>query len=97
VTQCSARDRTVARIEELGRRQRKKESGYHRQRTVNNTFRRSKSILGDRLRARHKNAQRAEVLIACNVLNQMFKLGGPSSVATGRLIVGVGELSSDFD
>ena len=48
VTQCSARDRTVARIREVGRRQWKKESGYHRQGTVENAFFRYKWIIGDR-------------------------------------------------
>jgi hypothetical protein len=48
VTQCSARNRTVARIREVGRRQWKKESGYHGQGTVENAFFRYKSIIGDR-------------------------------------------------
>ena len=84
VTPCSARDRTVARIREVGRRRWKKESGYHRQGTVENIFFRYKSILRDRLRARHPAAQRTEALIACNVLNRMFELGRPASIAIGR-------------
>ena len=81
VTPCAARDRTVARIKELGRRRWKKESGYHRQGTVENAFFRYKSILGDRLRARTPGAQKAETLIACNVLNRMLEIGRPVSVA----------------
>ena len=65
----------------LGRRQWKKESCYHRQGTVENAFFRYKSIIGDRLRARHPNAQEAEALIACNRLNRMFELGRPASGA----------------
>ena len=65
----------------LGRRQWKKESGYHRQGAVENALFRYKSILGDRLRARAQNGQQAEAVIACNVLNQMFELGRPKSVA----------------
>jgi len=42
---------------------------------------RSKSIIGDRLRARHPAAQEGEALIACNVLNRMFELGRTASVA----------------
>ncbi len=57
VTPCSARDQTVARVKEVGRRQWKKESGYHRQGIVENAFFRYKSIIGDRLRARHARAQ----------------------------------------
>jgi hypothetical protein len=83
VTPCSARDRTVARIKELGRRQWKKDSGYHRQGTVENAFFRYKSIIGDRLRARHRNGQEAEALIACNILNRMTEMGRPESYAIG--------------
>jgi len=78
---CAARDRTVERIREVGRRRWKKESGYHRQGTVENAFSRYKSIIGDRLRARHPMAQKTEALIACNVLNEMFELGRPVSTA----------------
>ena len=83
VTQCSARDRTVARIREVGRRQWKRESGYHCQGTVENAFFRYKSIIGDRLRARHSKAQEAETRIACNILNGMTALGRPASYAIG--------------
>ena len=80
MTQCSARDRTVGRIREVGRRRWKKESGYHRQGTVENAFFRYKSIIGDRLRARHLRGPKAEALIACNILNRMFEIGRPASV-----------------
>ncbi len=79
----SARDRTVRRVKEVGRRQWKKESGYHRQARVENTFFRYKSIIGDRLRARHPKSQEAEALIACNILNRMTALGQPESFAIG--------------
>ena len=64
-------------------RQWKKESGYHCQGTVENAFFRYKSIIGDRLRARHSKAQEAETLIACNILNEMTALGRPASYAIG--------------
>ena len=41
----------------------------------------SESIIGDRLRARHPESQEAEALIACNILNRMFELGRPNSLA----------------
>jgi hypothetical protein len=66
---------------EVGRRQWKKESGYHQQARVENTFSRYKSIIGDRLRARHPESQEAEALIACNLLNRMLELGRPKSFA----------------
>ncbi len=78
---CMDRDRTVARVKEVGRRQWKKESGYHRQARVENAFFRYKSILGDRLRARHPDAQQTEALIACNVLNAMTDFERPESRA----------------
>ena len=78
---AQARDRTIRRVEKLGRREWKKRSGYHRQGTVENAFFRYKSIIGDRLRAHHPRAQRAEALLACNVLNRMFEVGRPRSKA----------------
>ena len=80
----TARDQTIKRVEEIGRRRWKKESGYHQQGTVENAFFRYKTILGDRLRARSWEAQVAEALTACNVLNRMFELGRPASSAIGR-------------
>jgi hypothetical protein len=80
-TRSGARDRTVRRVKKVGRRRWKKESGYHQQARVENTFFRYKSIIGDRLRARHPKSQEAEAMIACNVLNRMFELGKPKSFA----------------
>ena len=42
-----ARDRTITLVQQLGRRQWQKASGYHRQGRVENTFFRYKSIIGD--------------------------------------------------
>ncbi len=81
--QSGARDRTVRRVRKVGRRQWKKESGYHKQARVENTFFRYKSIIGDRLRARHPRSQEVEALIACNILNRMTDLGRPESFAIG--------------
>ena len=78
---ATARDRTIRKVKRIGRRQWKKESGYHREGTVENAFFRYKSIIGDRLRARHLDAQRAEAVLACNVLNRMFGVGRPRSRA----------------
>ena len=52
-----ARDRTSTLVKQLGRRQWKKASGYHRQGRVENTFFRYKSIIGDGLRARSPAGQ----------------------------------------
>ena len=78
-----ARDRTIKRVRQVGRRRWKKESGYHQQARVENAFFRYKSILGDRLRARCSEAQDSEAVIACNILNRMPALGRPASYAIG--------------
>ena len=54
----SARDRTIKKVRQLGRRKWKKASGYHRQARVENAFFRYKSIVGEALRA--SNSGRAE-------------------------------------
>ncbi len=71
------------RVKAIGRRQWKKESGYHRQARVENTFFRYKSIIGDRLCARHAKSLETEAIIACNILNRMTILGRPESFAIG--------------
>jgi IS5 family transposase len=80
-SRSSARDRAILRIKVVGRRRWKKESGYHRQARVENTFFRYKTIIGPGLRARHPKAQGAEALMACNILNRMIVLGRPESFA----------------
>ena len=56
----------------------------HRQALVENAFFRYKSIIGTGLRARTPGGQRAEALLACNILNRMTDLGGPESYDIGR-------------
>jgi hypothetical protein len=80
-SRSSARDRTIIRVKEIGRRQWKKESGYHRQARVENTFFRYKTIVGPRLRARNRESQQVEAIIACNILNRMTALGRLESFA----------------
>ncbi len=80
----SARDRTIKKVNAIGRRRWKKTSGYHQQARVENAFFRYKSIFGDALRARSPGGQSTEALVACNVLNQMTDLGRPDSYAIGR-------------
>ena len=79
-----ARARTIEAVNRVGRRQWKKDAGYHQQARVENTFFRYKSIFGGALRARSSGSQAAEAVIACNVLNRMMELGRPESYATGR-------------
>jgi hypothetical protein len=72
------------KVEKLGRREWKKWSGYHRQRTVENAFYRYETILGDRLHASGLSAQRTDVAIACKDLNRRLDCGRPKSVPTAR-------------
>ncbi len=71
------------RVKDIGRRRWKKESGYHQQARVENTFFRYKTIIGDRLRARDPKSQEVEALISCNILNRMIAIGRPESFAIG--------------
>ena len=75
----AARDRTIRRLNEIGRRRWKKEAGYHQQARVENGFFRYTSIIGDGLRARTPAGQATEAVLACNVLNRMIELGRPVS------------------
>ncbi|MFT4542726.1 MAG: hypothetical protein ACI835_005194 [Planctomycetota bacterium] len=78
---CKAREETIARVREVGRRRWKKESGYHQQDRVENAFYRWKSILGGRLRARSEEGTAVEVVLGCNILNGITELGRPTSDA----------------
>ena len=62
-----ARDRTITLVKQIGRRQWKKVSGYHRQGRVENTFFRYKSIIGDDLRARSPAGQGSEAVLGCEI------------------------------
>ncbi|MFT5687992.1 MAG: hypothetical protein ACI8PQ_000824 [Planctomycetota bacterium] len=67
------------RVKEVGRRQWKKETGYHRQGRVENTFYRYKTVIGGRLRTCTQGSQEADATAACKVLNRMRALGWPTS------------------
>jgi len=82
---AAARDRTIRKVKKLGRREWKKVSGYHRQGTVENAFFRYKSIIGDRLRARHPKSQRVEVVVACNALPRSAGIEGDRVLKTGAV------------
>ena len=80
---ASPRNRTIERVQEIGRRAWKKEAGYHQQARAENAFFRYKTIVGDRLRARGEAGRKVEARIVCDVLNRMTGLGRPESVAVG--------------
>ena len=78
------RDKTIQTVAKVDRRRWKKESGYHRQGTVENAFFRLKSMLGDQLNARGLAAQKTEVALGCKILNRLLGLGRPRSEAIAR-------------
>ena len=75
---CQRND-AIERIGKVGRRQWRKESGAHQQAHAENGMYRYKRIIGDRLRAQHRESQKTEALIAVNVINRMTALGMPES------------------
>jgi IS5 family transposase len=77
------RDHAIKRMNEIGRRLWKKESGYHLQGRAENTFFRYEQIFGPRLHARHPLAQAVEAKLACSILNRMTGLGQPESIKIG--------------
>ena len=74
-----ARNATIARIEEIGRKAWKEECGYHRRSLAETTMFRMKTIFGDDLQSRQDEGQKTEVAIRCAALNRMTHLGMPDS------------------
>ncbi len=72
-------------VNELGRREWKKQARYHQQARVENAFFRYKQRIGGRLRSRRLNGQRSEVRIAINILNRMLELGFTAIGASSKL------------
>ena len=62
----SARDRTITKVQRIGRRRWKKTSRYHQQARVENAFFRYKSLIGDSLRARTRGGRTTEALSFAN-------------------------------
>jgi len=79
----SVRNRTIRRVQVLGRRRWTKASGYHRQARVENVIFRYKSTIGAGLRARSAAGRQTETLLGCNILNRMTGLGRPASYSIG--------------
>ena len=75
---CQRND-AIERIGKVGRRQWRKESGAHQQAHAENGMYRYKRIIGDRLRAKGRDSQKTEALIAVNIINRMTALGMPES------------------
>ena len=74
------RDRHIAEIEEHGRMNWQRRSGYNRRSLVETAMYRYKTVVGRRLHARTLPNQQTEAKIGCNVLNRMTTLGMPATV-----------------
>ena len=73
------RNEHLKRIDEVGRQEWLKLSGYRKQAGAENLFMRYKQILGGRLRAKLFEAQKRESIVGCNALNRMYELGKPET------------------
>jgi len=74
------RNRNIWSMRKLGRKEWYANSGYSRRSLVENAVFRYKTILGQRMRSRSLGSQRAEVRLACKILNTMTSLGMPDSI-----------------
>lgn len=73
------RDENLRSIRKLGRKEWKKNSGYHIRSLSETAMFRLKTIFGDSLSARLLETQTTQALIRCAALNQMTHLGMPQS------------------
>ena len=68
------RDDFIDRIREIGRKEWKKEVGYHRRSLAETAMFRMKTLLGNKLKTRTMAHQQTETAIRCLVLNKMASL-----------------------
>ncbi len=75
------RDENLREIRRTGRREWKREAGYHRRSLAETQVFRVKTIFGERVSARQFEGQAAQMLVRCAALNRMTHLGMPDSYA----------------
>ena len=73
------RDENLRSIRKDGRKEWKRNSGYHQRSLVETTMFRLKTIFGDDLSARLFETQTTQALVRCAALNKMMHLGMPQS------------------
>lgn len=78
-TQRLKRDENLRSIRKQGRREWKKQSGYHIRSLAETTMFRLKAIFGDELSARLIETQTTQAVVRCAALNSMTHLGMPQS------------------
>lgn len=72
-----ARDQVVRRVNEIGRKAWKEESGYHQRSLAETAMFRMKTVFGPKLSARTEERQQTEAAVRCRALNRMTSLGMP--------------------
>lgn len=78
-TERLKRDENLRAIRKDGRKQWKRNSGYHVRSLVETTMFRLKTIFGNELSARLLETQTTQALVRCAALNKMTQLGMPQS------------------
>ena len=73
------RDENLRYCNQVGRKQWKQESGYHRRSLSETAIFRLKIIFGGKLRRRFFDNQAVELFLQCAALNRMIQLGKPDS------------------
>jgi len=73
------RDENLRSIRKHGRKEWKKESGYHKRSLAETTMFRLKTIFGHKLSARLLETQTTQAVVCCVALNKMTHLGMPQS------------------
>ncbi len=73
------RNKNIERIEEIGRKEWKEESGYHRRSISETTMFRLKRAFGGKLSSRDFDNQAVELFIQCMLLNRMIQVAKPDS------------------
>lgn len=79
IAQPHPRDENLRYCNQVGRKQWKQESGYHRRSLSETTMFRLKIIFGGKLRRRFFDNQAVELFLQCAALNRMIQLGKPDT------------------
>jgi len=78
-TPPKARDEVLRAIRKVGRKNWKRQSGYHKRSLAETAMFRFKTLFGNTLSSREFDNQGVEALIKCKALNKMTSLGMPDS------------------
>jgi hypothetical protein len=75
------RNLAIDRIKEVGKKEWKKEIGYHTRSLAETSMFRFKTIFGGILNSRLGKSQKVESILKCKIINRMNKLGMPISIS----------------